>query len=479
MAAAIGYFYRNGSLLYFGDAEAHLNIARRILDSRTPGWYQVGTTWLPLPHLLMIPFVLNDRLWKNGLAGAIPAGICMTIAAAFLFAAVRREFASLTAASAATAVFLLNPNTLYLGSIPMTEPVFFACLFALLYFTGRFAVTKGWGALLGAALAACAGTLTRYEAWILLPFAAMFILIRGHWKYWLVFCLVAGAGPLLWLAHNRWYYGDPLYFYRGPYSALAIQGKAAYPGKEDWIAAVHYYLEAGRLVAGLPAMLLGAAGLVLALLGRKWWPVLLLALPPAFYIWSIHSSATPVFVPTLWPNSWYNTRYAMAFLPLVAIGIAALARIGKPVAVAAAILALAPFLVHPAQHSITWQESDINSRARRQWTARAARYLTAAADPHDTFFTSFNDLAGIYRMAGIPLRATLTSDNDVEWAEATTRPDLFLHEDWAVVTGGDVAQGVIDRSRLHGPRYELERRIMVRGAPVVEIYHRVYENPVF
>src|SRR5271155_2997860 len=71
MAAAIAYFYRSGSTLYSGDAEAHLNIARRIIDSRTPGWSQIGTTWLPLPHLLTVPLVRNDSLWHTGLAGAI------------------------------------------------------------------------------------------------------------------------------------------------------------------------------------------------------------------------------------------------------------------------------------------------------------------------------------------------------------------------------------------------------------------------
>ncbi|HVX65122.1 MAG TPA: hypothetical protein VHA11_00895, partial [Bryobacteraceae bacterium] len=52
-AAAIAFFYSHGYLLYYGDATAHLNIARRVLDSRTPGWGQIGTVWLPLPHLLM------------------------------------------------------------------------------------------------------------------------------------------------------------------------------------------------------------------------------------------------------------------------------------------------------------------------------------------------------------------------------------------------------------------------------------------
>src|SRR5580692_5121769 len=91
-AAAIMYVQRAGATLYFGDAEAHLDIARRIVDSRTPGWSQVGTTWLPLPHLLMLPLVRNDWLWRTGLAGAITSGMAMAIAAAFLFASARRLY---------------------------------------------------------------------------------------------------------------------------------------------------------------------------------------------------------------------------------------------------------------------------------------------------------------------------------------------------------------------------------------------------
>src|SRR5580704_14481074 len=209
MAAAVAYFYRSGSTLYAGDAEAHLDIARRIVDSRTPGWSQVGTTWLPLPHLLMLPLVRNDWLWRTGLAGAITSGLSMTIAVTFLFAAVRRIFADTTAGAAAAAVFLLNPNTLYLGSIPMSEAVFFASLFALLYFTVRFRETRGWGALLGASLAAFAGTLTRYEMWFLLPFVAIYLCLHARGKRVpaaIFFCVVAGLGPALWLTHNLWYY---------------------------------------------------------------------------------------------------------------------------------------------------------------------------------------------------------------------------------------------------------------------------------
>jgi hypothetical protein len=37
---------------------------------------------------------------------------------------------------------------------------------------------------------------------------------------------------------------------------------------------------------------------------------------------------------------------------------------------------------------------------------------------------------------------------------------------------------VVDKARLHGPRYELQRRVMVKGAPAIEIYKRIDENPV-
>lgn len=45
-AAALQWFHSHGYLLYYGDAQAHLNIARRISDSRTPGF----RSWAPAKH---------------------------------------------------------------------------------------------------------------------------------------------------------------------------------------------------------------------------------------------------------------------------------------------------------------------------------------------------------------------------------------------------------------------------------------------
>ena len=66
------FYFRSGDVLLYGDAVAHINIARRVFDSKTPGLLQLGTVWLPLPHLLILPFVVSSALWQGGGGGSIP-----------------------------------------------------------------------------------------------------------------------------------------------------------------------------------------------------------------------------------------------------------------------------------------------------------------------------------------------------------------------------------------------------------------------
>ena len=51
------------------DARGHLIVARRIIDSITPGWQQIGAVWLPLPHLLNMLPVQIDVLYRTGASG--------------------------------------------------------------------------------------------------------------------------------------------------------------------------------------------------------------------------------------------------------------------------------------------------------------------------------------------------------------------------------------------------------------------------
>ena len=487
-ASAIAFFYQRGDLLCYGDAVAHINIARRIVDSRTPGWDQVGTVWLPLPHLLMVPLVRSDTLWRTGLAGSITSGACFVLAGVFLFLAARRAFASGAAAAAACALLALNPNLLYLQSIPMTESVFMAALAATLYCTVRFREGQSlvWAAAAG--LSTTAASLTRYEGWFLIPFVALYFLCAAPRRRWLaaaVFALVAASGPALWLAHNLWYFGNPLEFYNGPYSAQAIyqraldRGMARYPGDHDLPNAWLYFRTAVQLCAGWPLVWLGLAGALAALWRRAFWPLALLALPPLFYVLSLYSSGTPIFTPFLWPHSYYNTRYGLAALPLLAFAAAGLATVApaRIRALAAAVVVLAgvsPWLAYPREEGwVCWKESQVNSETRRAWTTQTAEYLASHVAPGDGVLASFGDLTGAFQQAGIPLRRTLHEGNGPLFGAALARPDLFLWERWAVAISGDPVATAIVRARKGGPRYDCVITLAVRGAPVIEIYRRV------
>ena len=64
--AAALWYARAGLTLSHYDAKAHLVVSRRILDSLTPGWEQIGAVWLPLPHLINMLPVQIDVFYRTG-----------------------------------------------------------------------------------------------------------------------------------------------------------------------------------------------------------------------------------------------------------------------------------------------------------------------------------------------------------------------------------------------------------------------------
>jgi hypothetical protein len=186
-----------GYLLLYGDAVAHLGIARRIFDSRNPGWPQLGGVWLPLPHLLILPFVQKMEWWQNGLAGAWPSLLCFIVGVVGLFRLTRRMMPPRWA-FAATAFYALNPNLLYLSTTAMTEPLFLAELIwtTLLTVECVAAIRDGRNAVVARrlvliALVVVAAVFTRYDGWVLGSLATSGCLARGRSS---VCCVYASYG---------------------------------------------------------------------------------------------------------------------------------------------------------------------------------------------------------------------------------------------------------------------------------------------
>ncbi len=68
------HYHGLGLTLSHYDARGHLVVARRIIDSLTPGWQQIGAVWLPLPHLLNALPVQVDAWYRSG-ASAVAISI--------------------------------------------------------------------------------------------------------------------------------------------------------------------------------------------------------------------------------------------------------------------------------------------------------------------------------------------------------------------------------------------------------------------
>ena len=123
---AASVYWRAGLSLSHYDAKAHLVVARRIFDSLTPSWEQIGAVWLPLPHVLNAMPVQIDWMYRTGASAIAISIVSFAITTACLSAIVRSLTGSRTGAVLAAALFALNPNVLYLQSTPMTEPLLFA-----------------------------------------------------------------------------------------------------------------------------------------------------------------------------------------------------------------------------------------------------------------------------------------------------------------------------------------------------------------
>ena len=167
-------YHLQGLALSHYDAKAHLVVARRVIDSITPGWQQIGAVWLPLPHLLNLLPVQVDALYRTGASGIVISIGSMGVAAYAAAAMVLRATGSRAGALLCAALLALNPNILYLQSTPMTEPLLIGLLMLsamTLYGWAREGSAR-WRRAAGWSLAAAC--LTRYEAW---PFTAAVLTI--------------------------------------------------------------------------------------------------------------------------------------------------------------------------------------------------------------------------------------------------------------------------------------------------------------
>ena len=506
------YYFRHGDLFLYGDAVAHINIARRVFDSQTPGLLQLGTVWLPLPHLLMVPFILSKAMWQNGVGGSIPSMIAYVLGVTGIFrlvrgvldADLRTQPAAEMGAWAAAFAYGANPNLIYMQATAMTEPLYLALfIWAIVYFAEFLrredqALTRN---LTRCALCLAGAELTRYDGWFLAGImgSAVVLIALRRWPIRAVrrsamkFLLAIAAVPILWLAYNGAVYGNVLEFANGPYSAKAIEQRvgAPNPALHNVGVAALYFLKSAQLNTAednwgrfwlAAALVATAIFIATGKLRAQSVSLLLLWVPLPFYALSIAYGSVPVHVHTWWPFVTFNQRYGLQLLPMFAVSAGTLAAwafvFGARGRHGGKLVALVLALIVASDASI-WRAGPLClQEAQRNWDIRnplnsAVERMLATVPRNSRFLMDLEEHVGVMEQLGIPLRQVINHENHRAWKRPTDPEGLWeraladppQYVDFVIAFDGDVVDQTVNHTNL----VELAE-IHATGQPHAHIY---------
>ena len=492
------YYYQRSDVMLYGDAVAHINIARRVFDSKTPGLLQLGTVWLPLPHLLMIPFLISKTMWQHGGGGSIPSLAAYVFGVVGIFRLVRgalshgidRDVRAHVAAWVAALIYAANPNLIYMQTTAMGESLYLAFfIWAVVYFSEFW--RGDLRALNKCGLCLAAACLTRYDGWFLTAVIVAAIMLSSLiWRRpqlpraaLIRFLLIAAMAPTLWLAYNGIVYRNPLEFENGPYSAKAIEkrtqstGNAGHPGTNNPLTAGLYFLKSAQenvaandwlgrawillAIAGLgavtnrspsaqadPKRSAGAPNLFLLVFFFLLTPVL-------FYSLSVAYGGVPIFVPAWWPFTLYNVRYGLQLLPTFAVGLALIVwlvlrfeqwdwRLRLACWLAVMVFVGASFVSIWRAGPVCLREGEVNMRNRNHLETQLAGWLQKLPE-NATLLMYLGDHVGAVELAGIPLKDVINEGNhrvwkqpydpDGLWERALSDPHRYV--DYVIAFEGD------------------------------------------
>jgi hypothetical protein len=416
-------------LLHF-DAKAHLLVARRVLDNITPGWTQLGSVWLPLPHILNVLPTASDFLYQSGLFASLLGLVFFVLGVLALGAAALRATGDRRAAAVAAAVPLLNPGWLYIQATPMTEPLFLGLTGGLAYCVVRYRSSGRDRDLYAAAACAFLVALVRYESWPIIAAAS----------------LAAALGEPM---PSR----APLARRAGILAALGLVLPVLLFGLHTWIASDRflYVIDDGNLTEergsleratvqlaegiveafGLPLALAGCASLALIAV-RPRDPLLATAFAcsgPAVVTFAAYLAGHPT-----------KARYALLLAPAFALALAAVTR-GRPgaqlaaLAVAALQAVVAPDPL-PVLREATRDRVNVAIR-RPAMEAFRQRYRGGR------LLASMGSTAPVLWETRLPLREVVHEGNGHVWESSVVDPSRYVQ--WVLLAEGDV----LDQQRVY------------------------------
>ncbi len=346
-AGIVLHHFDKYAFYYFGDAAAHIIKAREFTDSQPHEIPIIGTVWLPLPHLLLLPFASIDSLFYSGIAGSFVGIPCLVGTGVLLFLLVRSITGSAPAAFLMASLYGLNPNVVYISLTPMDEPSLIFLITLGGYALYRWLLNESVLWLFLCAVAVMLATLCRYEAWPLAAFVSCVGISKAFSRQResqkresiriIAVTAISLAGIALWFLSHLIVFGNPFEFTRGTYSVLSTAYRESSQHLPFNIAIT--FCRAILIIFG-PVLLIVAAAAFIPLrhmkADRKTMLLLVFFILPTFF--TLTAALTGYVGIDEW---WWNWRYVLTFgLFLAVAGGAGLIKIFSimPVAVGRSVV---------------------------------------------------------------------------------------------------------------------------------------------
>lgn len=476
------YYLNNNLGLAYNDARSHLDIGRRVVEGLKPGLAQLGSVWLPLNHVLMVPLIWNDWAWHSGFAGAVWNMFSYVATGWFIYKSLEELKVGVFGRVVGVLVFALNLNALYLQATAMTEPLLLLTMTATCFYLLKWAKDYQIINLIKASVWVMLATTVRYDGWFLLGVAA-FLVALITWKnkglkeaegIVVLFSTMGFFGIVLWVVWNWVIFNDPLYFIFGPFSAHAqqevLEGAGNLPTKGNVLLSVQIYFYALFYNSIVTTVILGFLGSIALLFDKKLKPELRIAslslmAPLAFNIIALFLGFSVIFIQGISGNTWFNVRYGMMLLPTLAIMIGYLVnRFFSFRWVVVLTLAFVTFFAFANGDSVSIDDARVGSSQKN--VTQVASYLEKnAKDKEGYILISAASHDAIIFSSTLPMKRFIHEGTGKYWESAIENPDLWAR--WIVMRTYDMAdlvyKGVHDKPGF--PYYHL-----VDSYPFADVY---------
>lgn len=477
------YYFQSVNLtLAYNDARSHLNIGRRVVEGLKPGMAQLGSVWLPLPHILMVPTIWNDYMWQTGLAGAVQSMISYVATILLIRLILKKIGVDTLGQVVGMLVFALNLNILYLQSTAMTELLLIGTMTAGVYELINYYHDQTILSLIKASFWIMLSTLIRYDGWFLCFYGLSLVVIQAilqkKWRksegIFFLYCTLAGFGVFLWLMWNTAIFKDPLYFAFGPYSAHAQQEQIEAAGqlitKHDWLTSLKTYWYAMAFNSGTLVVILGllaAAGLYLdkKLAFRTRLALTVLLVPLFFNILALYLGHSVLFVQGINGDTWFNVRYGIMMMPSLAVFVGYLVyRLKSLRYLLIGVLCALYLFQFTSFDAVTIDDGRVGSSQKN--VSEVSGWLRAhAADEKGFVLISAASHDAIIFSTGMPMKRFIHEGTGKYWESATTTPDRWAR--WIVMRTNDNNDQTFKLVNQSGVLYKYQ---LVNSFPFADIY---------